>query len=101
MSTTTCGCTAVRPGRLEWPGLGPLHWPYLDFSLAEVVLAAEPAVCLTEDGVFWEYDGCRFLSTDADAGTWRTLAEALEDIPSGPWRHVPPCTCEVCRLGNV
>ena len=100
MSSTMCD-TAARPGGLQWPGLGPLRWPYQAYSLGEVVLGAEPAVCLAGDGVFWEYDGCRFLSTDADAGTWRTLQEALEEVPSGPWRHVPGCTCEVCRLGNV
>jgi hypothetical protein len=101
MSSTTCGPTAARSGRLEWPGRGPLRWPYQEFSLAEVALGAEPAVCLADDGAFWEYDGRRFLSTDADAGTWRTLAETRGDVPVGPWRHVPACTCEVCRLGNV
>jgi hypothetical protein len=101
MSTTMCGRTAARPGRPEWPGLGRLRWPYQDFSLEEIVLGTEPAVCLSDDGVFWEYDGSRFLSTDADAGTWRTLAEALGDVPPGPWRHVPACTCEVCRLSNA
>jgi hypothetical protein len=100
MSTTICD-TEARSGRREWPGLGPLRWPYQAFSLEEVVLAADPAVCLAADGVFWEYDGSRFLATDARAGSWRTLAEVLEGIPSGPWRHVPACTCEVCRLGNV
>jgi hypothetical protein len=101
MSTSTYEPTAGRTVRPEWPGLGPARWPYLRFTLEEVVLGAEPAVCVADDGVLWEYDGSRFLSTNADTGTWRTLATAIEDVPSGPWRHVPACTCEVCRLGNV
>jgi hypothetical protein len=101
MAPMTCLERGGRPVSLERPGLGPLRWPYQCFTLAEIVLSAEPAVCLADDGAAWEFDGCRFLSPDADAGAWRTLAEAIEDLPSGPWRHTPSCTCEVCRLGNV
>ena len=71
------------------------------FDREEVVLAGEHAVCLSEDGVFWEYDGRRFLVTDSEAGTWRTPAGAEGVVPSGHWRHLPGCACESCRLGNV
>ena len=50
---------------------------------------------------FWEYDGRRFLVTDVIAGAWRKPAGDLDEIPPGPWRHVPACVCEACRLGNV
>jgi hypothetical protein len=93
--------TAARADRLEWPVLGPLRWPYLVFSREEVLLHREPAVCLTPDGVYWEYDGRRFLVTDAIAGAWRKPARDLDGVPRGSWRHVPACVCEACRLGSA
>jgi hypothetical protein len=101
MSPMMCERTLQGTERPDWPGLGPLRWPYLVFDREEVALSAVPAVCLTDDGLFWEYDGRRFLVTDADTGVWRAPAVAGGDVPSGPWRHVPCCTCESCRLGNV
>ena len=100
MSLTTCDRTPRRTERPDWPGLGPLRWPYLEFDREEVALLGEPAVCLTADGVFWEFDGRSFLVTDPDAGTWRAPA-GPGIVPPGPWRHVPSCTCESCRLGEV
>jgi hypothetical protein len=91
----------ARADRLEWPDLGPLRWPYLAFAREELLLHREPAVCLTTEGVCWEYDCRRFLITDVIAGTWRKPAGDLEEIPPGPWRHVTACACEACRLGNV
>ena len=93
--------SAARADRLEWPDLGPLRWPYLAFLREEVLLHQEPAVCHAGDGVFWEYDGRRFLVTDVMAGAWRKPARDLGDVPPGPWRHVPACACEACRLANV
>lgn len=93
--------SAPRADSLEWPDLGPLRWPYLCFTCREFLLAAYPAVCLAEDGVFWEYDGPRFLVTDGGAGTWRRPAGDREDVPCGPWRHVLACVCDACRLGDV
>ena len=60
----SCLSTAgtARADRLEWPCLGPLRWPYLAFAREELLLHREPAVCLTAEGVYWEYDGRRFLS---------------------------------------
>ena len=101
MSLTTCERTLTRTDRPDWPGLGPLRWPYVVFDRREVELAGERAVCLSEDGVLWEYDGRHFLGTDPEAGTWRAPAGTEGVVPSGPWRHLPGCTCESCRLGNV
>jgi len=99
--SSSCTGTTAHADRLEWPELGPLRWPYLAFAREEVPLHGEPAVCLTKDGVFWEYDGRRFLLTDVIAGAWRKPAGGMDDVPPGPWRHVPACVCEACRLGNV
>ena len=97
----SCLRTTARADHLEWPDLGPLRWPYLAFAREELLLHREPAVCRTQDGMFWEYDGRRFLVTDVTAGAWRRPAGDLDEIPPGPWRHVPACACEACRLGNV
>ena len=101
MSLVTCERSPARVDRPDWPGLGPLRWPYVTFDREEIALAADHAVCLTDDGAFWEYDGRRFLVTDAGGCTWRMPAARGEDVPRGPWRHVPACTCESCRLGNT
>jgi hypothetical protein len=93
--------SAARADRLECPDPGPLRWPYLVFTSEDVVLLGQPAVCRPSEGVYWEYDGRRFLFTDLAAGTWRKPAGAGRDAPPGPWRHVPACTCEPCRLGEV
>ena len=93
--------TSARPDRLEWADLGPPRWPYLSLDRVELLLDREPAVCLMADGVFWEFDGRRFLVTDVIAGAWRKPAGDQDEIPSGPWRHVPACACEACRLGDV
>jgi hypothetical protein len=92
---------AGRADRLEWSEPGPLRWPYLDFSLEDVLFLGQPAVCRATDGVYWEYDGRRFLVTDLVAGAWRKPAGDPEDTPPGPWRHMPACTCEACRLGEA
>jgi hypothetical protein len=91
----------VRADRLEWPEPGPLRWPYLAFTREDVLALGEPAVCRARDGVYWEYDGRRFFVTDLFTGTWRTPAGDARDVPPGPWRHGPACTCEACRLGEV
>ena len=61
---------------------------------------SEPAVCLTKDGVFWEYDGRRFSSPTWSPARGASPRETWTSSP-GPWRHVPACVCEACRLGNV
>lgn len=88
----------ARSGR---PDLGPLRWPYLAFDREEVAGAEEQAVCASRGGVLWEYDGRRFLITHIVAGVWRRPATPGDVVPPGPWRHLPACACEVCRLGNV
>jgi hypothetical protein len=97
----SCVRTTARADRLEWPDPGPLRWPYLAFHREDVLLAREPAVCVTKAGVLWEYDGRRFLRTDVIAGAWRKPARDPEAVPPGPWRHVPACVCEACRLADV
>jgi hypothetical protein len=92
---------AGRAVRREWPEPEPLRWPYLVFTREDVRFLEQPAVCRVTDGVYWEYDGRRFLVTDLVAGTWHELAADPGEIPPGPWRHVPACTCEACRLGGV
>lgn len=100
MSRQPCG---PKPGQAERPErteLGPLRWPYVVFCRDEVTKVGEPAVCHAVDGKSWEYDGRRFLATDPVAGTRRTTPD-VGIVPIGPWRHVPGCTCESCRLGDV
>ena len=97
----TCTQGEPRTDPMVWPDLGPLRWPYLAFDLPDIAASAEPAACLTKAGVLWEYDGERFLVTDIVAGAWRRPAEGREAAPPGPWRHLPACICEPCRLGNV
>ena len=92
---------AGRADRLEWPEPEPLRWPYLAFSREDILFLRQPAVCRENDGAYWEYDGRRFLVTDLVAGSWRRPVGDPSEIPPGPWRHVPACTCEACRLGDV
>ena len=96
-----CAHDQIRIGPANWPDPGPLRWPYLAFDLLAVGAGAEPAVCHTPGGVLWEYDGERFLVTDVVAGAWRRPAGSADAAPPGPWRHLPACVCEACRLGNV
>lgn len=77
----------------------PLRWPYLVFDKGSLVGAGEMAYHRAVDGTLWEYiDGTfRFGGPDDACRRLSTFAEA----PAGPWRHLPGCVCEACRLGDV
>ena len=97
----TCEQSETHDRPTAWPDPGPLRWPYLAYDLPDVSASAVSAVCLTKAGVLWEYDGERFLLTDILTGAWRRPAVRGDAAPPGPWRHLPACVCEACRLGNV
>jgi len=86
---------------VAWPDVGSLRWPYVAFDRDTIATDAVPAVCVTKTGALWEYDGERFLLTDVVADVRRRPTADPAAVPPGPWRHLPACACEVCRLGNV
>ena len=85
----------------RWVAGGRLRWPFLAFEREDIATGVEPAACSTQQGVLWEYDGERFLRSDIISGVFREPAACTADVPPGPWRHLPGCVCEACRLGVV